>query len=504
MSVDKDFVLSALLQHNFFPVQSRDKDEMPPVFSSLLFTPEIARKLVRGNKRSSKDYPGYDAIDYRRTKFSGVYRNLSIPHPFAYADLSLCIHDNWHQLEYIATNKNSMIRPRRNRDGRLIIMYYKETANKPINEKTEWHLRSAFGKRFMVNTDISSFFPTIYSHAIPWAIKGLKYAKGHRATTEWFNKFDAKLTSLKRNETQGVAVGPGTSNIACEVILARVDENLRDEGFVFIRAIDDYTAYCKTEDDTQRFIRRLAEELAKFKLTLHLNKTKIMPLPQTVNEDWITELGIKLPKGDSLREKDALNYLDMAVRIAKMSPDGSVLKYAIKSLNGCKLVPKAKSSLLAYVLTLSFHQTALLPLLAGLFKRSMLLSSGEFKYANPLRSLLSENIINRRSDGMAWTLYYMDKYKVSIDNKTADDIIETEDCIALLLLYRLGDAACKSKILDFAKGLDRNDLYKLDQYWLLLYQLYHSGKIGNPYKGEDVFEILKDNNVSFLYPKRTL
>jgi hypothetical protein len=99
---------------------------------------------------------------------------------------------------------------------------------------------------------------------------------------------------------------------------------------------------------------------------------------------------------------------------------------------------------------------------------------------------------------MAWSLYYLNMYKVSISKEIADEILASRDCVALVLLYLSSDAAHQVRVVEFAKSLDSADLYELDQYWLLLYELYREGKIANPYADEDAFEIMKDNGVSFL------
>lgn len=57
-----------------------------------------------------------------------------------------------------------------------------------------------------------------------------------------------------------------------------------------------------------------------------------------------------------------------------------------------------------------------------------------------------------------------------------------------------------NKILEEFK--EHKSCYELDKQWLLLYQLYLDGKIGNPYSKEDAafktFEILKKYNVTFI------
>jgi hypothetical protein len=68
----------------------------------------------------------------------------------------------------------------------------------------------------------------------------------------------------------------------------------------------------------------------------------------------------------------------------------------------------------------------------------------------------------------------------------------------LLLLYLSGEAKHQERVLNFAKELDPSDLYELDQYWLLLYQLFFDKVLTSPYTDEDAFEVLLAEGVSFV------
>lgn len=491
MSLDKDFVLAGLLQHNFLPTQKKAREELPPLFGSLSFTPAVAKKLASGKLRKKAGYQGYDVVAYNLTRFNGVPRTCSIPHPTAYALLAFCIHDNWNDLEYITKNRASLVRPMAHKDGRLMIMDYEGRV-----EETSRHLRSSFGRRVMVHTDIANYFPSVYSHAIPWAIAGFDYAKKHKNDRgKWFNELDAKVRQLNRNETQGVAIGPASSNIVSEAILARIDAALLND-FVFVRFLDDYKAYCQSEDEGHHFVNKLAQELARYKLRLNIGKTELIVLPQALTPDWLTSLALVLPTDGEVSRYHAVSYLNLAVRLAKEVPDGSVVKYAAKALVRQKLNFMAKLDVLGYILTLSFYQPTLLPLLGPLFDATLLF--GRLRYPAELQRLASENSRFRRSDGMAWTLHYLNKYSIPIEQRVADEVLASRDCVALLLLYLSGDAKHQAKVVQFANGLDSSDLYELDQYWLLLYELFRVGAIASPYKDEDAFDIMKDSSVSFI------
>lgn len=487
---DRDFVLEGLLKHNYLPAQKKDKEELPPVFSSVTFSPNAARELVKVKQRDGSQ--GWDSVEYRTTRFNGVPRALSIPHPLPYAYLCLCIHENWGKLEHISHNKTSLVRPSRHPDGRVIIMDYEKSRER--SRRTEL----AFGKRFVAHTDIGNCFPSIYSHAVPWAAVGFQHAKthkGHKYAGEWFNQLDEKLRWTKRNETQGVAIGPATSNIVAEVILANIDDTLNHGGFVFVRFIDDYTAYCETEEGGQEFIRRLAQELSAYKLLLNIRKTEVFAMPGPSSPDWVSRLALSVPKG-KVGGHDALNYLDFAVSLAKQEPDGSVLKYAVKTLVKRGLDPVTASDLLPQVLALCFHQPVLIPLLDGLYRSA--LRSGPFRFGPELHRLALENARWRRSDGLCWTLFYLNKYGVAISADLANEVVKSKDCLGLLLLYLSGIRAHQDLVVEFAGQLDATELYELDQYWLLLYKLFLDSRIANPYAGEDVFPVLQHEGVTFV------
>lgn len=367
----------------------------------------------------------------------------------------------------------------------------------------------------MVQTDISNFFPSIYSHAIPWAVVGLHKAKQQRGQKTWFDTLDKAICMTRRAETQGINIGPATSNVLSEILLARVDKELSAE-FTFTRFTDDYAAYCKNRDEAQEFVLRLTDELHKYKLSLNINKTAIIPLPQASIESWVATLSSALPDRGKVSAYAATNYLESAINLAHEAPDGSVLKYAIKSLMGAmrlkkgrKLRIRARSGgnqgragnhpiaiTVRYALNLAFHQPVLLPLLEQLIDASVVLA-GRFRYGDEIQALMCEHTHLRHSDAISWLLYLSMKYGVEIKDCCAAKISKSGDCIPLLLLYLSQKQDHKNMVVDHAEQLDKSDLYELDRYWLLLYQLFLEKMIANPYK-DKTFEIMKSGGVDFV------
>lgn len=489
MAVRSDFLLRALLKWNYFPTQKKRKDELPPVFVSADLTKDIAEQINRlPVSADRKKTGGFDCVGYYATRFNNVPRPLRIPHPKPYSDLCLQIYNNWRKIRHICTNANSMVRPQKHLDGRTIIMDYESSFDRRRRYNSQ-----AFGKRYIVKTDIANFYPSLYSHAIPWALVGMPRAKrDRRDSSKWFNKIDASLRECCCGETAGVPIGPATSNIMAEVVLERVDRVLNSR-FSYVRFIDDYTAYCETEDQADEFIRELGDQLREYRLNLNINKTEICRLPQSIDEQWVIRLKELVPQDASIGPSQVSNTLEAALILQKDNPDGSVLKYAVNSIAE-RLDGKSSLELLKYAIKLCLRYPVLIPAL----KRPLeiIYSDDLGSFEAELRFLLDDSIKYRRSDATAWLLYYLRVFHSKIPAHAARAIADWGDCMALTLLAE--DPDHRKKAIRFANRLDRTDLYELDRYWPLLFQLFRQTLISNPYSNDGTFDVLKTRGVSFV------
>ena len=488
--MNKKKLLKGLLQHNYFPAQKKTKEEMPPVFSSTSLSIPIAESIHKQKKRKDKNYSGYGYVEYKATKFNNVPRYFGIPHPKAHIDLTFTIVDSWALLKSKVTSKQGRITPKSHADGRVIIMDYEASYLKSIR-----HLESSFSKNFLVKTDISSCFPSLYSHALPWALVGIEVAKKKKSFKwrgEWFNKLDEATRWQRRNETQGVLVGPATSNILSEVILCKVD-NLLSKKFHFERYIDDYSCYTDTYEKAEEFVRCLSQELKVFNLHLSPAKTIITQLPISLNDDWTSELLTSLPKQDEPSLAALIGFLDKALSIQRVHTNGSVIKYAAKAIIG-KACGKRRKGIAKYLLGLSLHYPVLIPVYGGLLDEIYI--EYDVDYKQELIVLLEDRILNQSSDGICWVLYYLRKTKNEVDADLAAKIVSTEDSVSMALLGV--NKIFRPILVQFCNKLSKTDFYAFDRHWLLLYQLYMTGEIENPYPQDKTFELLKKGGVNFV------
>lgn len=496
---EKRHVYEALTRYNYFPNQKESIGEIPPCFSSRQFTPEIADLIA--SDRTGKRSMGYDVIEFRATRQNNYPRRLEIVHPKAYSMLVHHINKYWDEIKYIKKNESSMIKPEVHADGRIIIMNYEDSDDRTIRE-----LGDSFGRFFKVKTDISGCFATIYSHAIPWAVLGLNEAK-ERASRKiakndrhWSEELDFYQRICRRNETQGIPIGSASSSIVVELILSTVDNTLRDKGYFFRRYIDDYTTFCETHVEAKDFIRELATELGKFKMSLNLHKTHIIELPDTLQDDWVSLLSSAKPsiltdsgKGwRKLHTSEVVQYLDFAVQLNKKYESGSVLKYAVSSVI-FNIDDLSVNSVINYVINLSWHYPILIPYIEVLLDKDVVEPE---LFHEKLIKILYESCKHNRSDGVSWILYYISKYSLEINDDVADSVIRTGDCLTISILYHIGKHT--KKIIEFVSSIiNLGNVYELDKIWVLLYQMYRDGIVDNPYSDE-CFNILRDNNVNFI------
>lgn len=486
----------ALTRRNYFPNQKETIGELPPCLDTRQFTPEVCEALVADAGNFTKRKRGYDLVEYKATRYNNVPRSLALVHPLAYAFLAKHIHDNWDGIKSIQYGNQSIIKPEQRQDGRIMVMNYEA----PILQKRRY-IEKSFSKKFCVKSDIANCFNSIYTHAIAWATIGVKEAKATSTDqSRWYNQLDFHQRNCKRGETQGIPIGPATSSFMVELILQKVDQQLTDKGFSFERYVDDYLFYCESYEQAQQVILELGQELAVYKLTLNLNKTHVIKLPNTSEDDWVLELQGALPnrfgKPEGQNQKfsatEAITFINRAIVVNKVTPDGSVLKYAIQLITP-HIDISVSPDVASFVINLSWHYPILIPFISQLVDND---NESFCAYVEQLNKIIIENAKQLRSDGMAWPLHILRNSQQMPSDDAINEILKSRDCVSITILYSM--LTDKSRILEFINPILEGDDYQKDNYWLLLYQLYFHGELKrNPYQ-DGVFVTLKKFNVNFI------
>jgi hypothetical protein len=193
------------------------------------------------------------------------------------------------------------------------------------------------GFKFMLRTDISRFFPTIYTHAVPWSLHGKAVAKKnrHRLNATYFgNLIDQALRQGQDGQTIGIPIGPDTSHIIAEAIATSLDLSLRTrlkQWPIGFRYVDDYFMFFQTMSECEEALAALARVLKDYELQLNFEKTKIASVSDISEDSWTHQLrSFKLDSVGRLQRSDIHHFFDLAKDLARKNTDENVMKYALK------------------------------------------------------------------------------------------------------------------------------------------------------------------------------
>jgi hypothetical protein len=352
------------------------------------------------------------------------------------------------------------------------------------------------GKRYLVKSDITNFFPSIYSHSLPWALIGKPASKINRRTG-WYNDIDRYTQYVKNGETHGLLIGPHASNLLSEIILSVIDYNLDKKGWHdYIRHVDDYTCYVKSYEGGRNFISDLTEELHTFDLTMNFKKTSIKELPRASVEQWVRQINAinNISKYEIMKFPDVRAYLDNVIEIMHNSDNkSSILNYAIKVLSRQKMTNNAKDYYIKAILHYSILFPYLIPLLDDyVFKPHKATTCLIEKFTN---KIYKDGIHYKNSEEISFSLFFALKYSIHINSISIDEILNTNNCVIFLLSFLYfkqikNSATCK---------IIRNHALKLslseddfNQNWVFIYETLPKSSLKGDWKD------MKEKQVSFL------
>ena len=447
---------------------------------------------------------GKDYVRYSSMRNINIPRQMAVPEPFTYANLCKIISDNWERLQgyfrFKTRNqkfKVSRIHLRKMENTcALFEMNYKNSSKDKAPEQD-----ILIKSKYIVKADISNFFPSIYSHSIPWALKGKNFSKQNRSSSLWFNQFDFYIRNQKYGETNGILIGPHASNLISEIVLARVDFELVNKGYNYIRHIDDFTCYVETYEKAEKFLVDLSEELRKYELILNDKKSEIIPLPQASVKNWVNKLNnyIFLNTYDdngveTLRLKELKAFLDFVIDLVLAeNNDTSILNYAIKIIANKKLSPNAKEYFIKQIHHLVLLYPYLIHLLDDYVFEPHKISNGIIK--NIAIDIYGYGQEKKFFEATSYSVFWALKYNFSLNEITdlKDNAEQSEDAIFLLLSYLYDKKNGNNANLIEYRKIARRLKTDFDRYWIFIYEVLSWNELSGEYR------MMKNNsNVSFV------
>lgn len=444
-------------------------------------------------------------------KPGGLRRPIRIPNPISYFALANTITQNWlairahtwkHRLSvsrpYVLSSSSRAVIPR----------YY-------FGEVPRLRALRRRGAKYVLCTDINQFYPTIYTHTIPWAMHtkaackvNLAKPKQNKATLLG-DLIDHDLRVMNEGQTHGIPIGPDASLVAAELLLAAIDDELlrRCPGLSGFRYIDDYDLSFATLSEAEHALTEVQSVMAAYELQLNPRKTTIQPLPKPLDDSWAHELR-EFPVRDAtepIRQRnDIVALFSRAFELAAAHPEKPVLRYAVARLQGHTVADRAWHAFQNCLLGAVGADAATLPWALGcLYKVSA--QSGNAVALTPLASALEAVIRThaprKQGNEVAWALWAARSWGVPLSSSAGAVIAEMDDdVVALLALDCLVSGILPSGAVDptrWEASVAEPDALK-SEHWLLAYQAYVSGLLPVPaMAAEPDFQAMAKGGVSF-------
>jgi len=258
-------------------------------------------------------------------------RTLSIPNPLHQFILSAEIAGAWDDIsQFCAQSTISLSAPRLSAIRALESSY-------PLNQQPEIRAQRSVGSRYVLKADIAQFYPSIYTHSIPWAFHGKTAARSDKKYALLGNRLDLWIRESQDKQTGGIPIGPDTSFVVGEILATSIDLKLlaRITSLAGSRSIDDYHLYFSTLSEAEKALAMLHEVAREFELDINDPKTEVMPLPDILEPGWKSDLRtITIRDKGTGQAKDLLTLFDRAFEHSKHFASDSVLTYAAKHTLG--------------------------------------------------------------------------------------------------------------------------------------------------------------------------
>ncbi len=473
-----------LLERGYFP------KELPNPFTTTTFASWIADAA-----KAQKQPPGFlldlskkkpkarltKTASYSHARGGLLRRRLSIPNPVSQFVIAVEIIKHWKDLQpAIGGTALSATAPVFASTGRAI------TSFRPQSQRRALALRTRQNMRYVLKTDISRFYHSIYAHSIPWAIHTKPTAKANRSPSLLGNRLDIAIRSGQDGQTVGIPIGPDTSLVVAEVLMQACDNALLHKlpALRGHRFIDDYELGFRTRNEAEDAYHLLEQVLSGLELALNPRKTEVVELPCPLDGTWSGDLGtFAFRTTDAGQASDLYRYFSRAFELAQAHRDSAVLQYAIGRLRWLKVRPPNWELFQQLLLACAAPEPACLPfVLEAIISR---VNDGampsKLEVSDVLNSIIIDHAAVGHSSEVAWALWGALALEVDLDTATTAVLGSTDDSVVAILSLHCQQAGRLAGALDTSLWQQYMTPEALtDENWLLAYEANVKGWLSPP------------------------
>jgi hypothetical protein len=501
--------LANILARGYFP------KELPPPFNTKSFgafaeTAPAAFHLDTTRTGSKGNLVSRPSV-HNQARTGTLRRKLTIPNPVNQYQVASAVAEGWAELKSACmASPISLTTPRYLKHGARAIRRSSAFDAIPVARA-----RSRTASRYLLATDLSQFYPSIYTHSIPWALHTKPVAKARANDYSLLgNVLDLAIRNGQDKQTIGIPIGPDTSLVIAEAILSSVDAQLTGtitrRGF---RYIDDIACGFRTVAEAEETLGQLQHLIGDLQLQLNPRKTRIVELPSELEASWVPHLRLFAFRSSTAgaQQTDLLSYFGRAFELAANQREEAILRYSVQRMRSVSIFGKNWSLYESLLLQCLSVEPGTAPAVIGeLYKYRLRMPLDRSRITESLQQLIEDHAPLHHGSEVVWALWGAICLGCTLDAKVVEkSLLASDPCVALCALH----ARAKGLV---AGPVDVSTLEALmhgaeltDTQWLLAYEANVKGWLPNK-NGKDFvtthkhFGPMKTAGVSFYDEAATL
>jgi hypothetical protein len=361
--------------------------------------------------------------------------------------------------------------------------------------------------------DISRFYGTLYTHAIPWALHSKVWCKQNLYEqlyqSSLGNRLDVAVRKGQDNQTIGIPIGPDTSRVISEIVGVAIDHHVQtklslDSRRAF-RHVDDWYIGFDNAGQAEDAISTLATGCRDFELELNTEKTRTLHASSSVDNLWPAELReYRFGIGDIGQARSLEHYFIKAFQYANDNPDQNVLDFAVKRTKTARVTAKNWRGYETFLLKAARSNQTVIPAVVEILVSYNFGSFplGRERIAALIHDLIRKNAPLANHAEVAWALFLAKALNIRLPKLVTGAVSQLESSTCALLALDLSQRGLVDGALDLSLWQQSVTTQGLQSdMWLLGYEAdlkgWLTGATPNYVDAHPYFGPLKAKRISF-------
>lgn len=504
--MSKSTRLRALLATGYFP------EELPPPFN----TQGLARyrqSIGTAWAAVPGDYPRSAPEMYSGPRQRGWRRDFAIVNPVAQYHLAKLIAENWTEIAKHLSASYGAETLTISQDGPRAV-------SKPDFELVRLrHLEVTAQYDYVLVADISRFYGTLYTHAIPWALDTKKWCKANLRSRDYYaslgHQLDRSVRRGNEDQTLGIPVGPDTSRVLSEIVAVAVDGLLRRQLGLsadrVVRHVDDWFIGFDTLGEAEAAMSVLSAACRDFQLEIHPEKTRCVHVPSETAQPWPMALRSITLTGTGAAQRGSIeHFFSEAFHFAKVYPTDNVMGYAVRRSRAMKVQAENWHTYETYLLKAARANTTTLPGVVQIFTsyNASRYPLGRQRIAKLIDDLIRTGAPKAFHAEVAWALFLAKALSIRLPATSLAPVSQLESSVCALIALDLRSRDLIDGQLDTSLWQQSmNSAGLTSNMWLLAYEAELKGWLTGAaqyVQADPYFAELRGRGVSFYDTKRNV